>query len=372
MATLTAAEARHLKLASLLLDDPKAARSPLEVARWMGALQGQDLASVQWSFGVRSLGTTVAEVDAAFERGEVLRTWPMRGTVHAIPSEDARWMLTTCGLRALQGVEKRWERLGLTEATVKAAPGVLADALAGGKRLTRAECTQVLVDAGLHTASGHGYHLLWYSSQVGVTCVGPNEGKEQTFVLLDEWAPDQRELEGDAALAVLADRFVRGRGPVTRQDLAGWGGITQGDAKRGIAAAGEAITEVEVDGTAMLVATELLDRAGEVEAAHEPKRAWLLPGFDELVLGIKDRALILDPERFERVVPGSNGMFRATVVVDGCVVGTWQRTARKASVRIDIELFEKVTKTVRASIERAAGDYGTFVGSKAAPEITGP
>lgn len=342
----------------------------------MGALQGQDLASVQWSFGVRRPGSTLADVEAAFAAGEVLRTWPMRGTVHAIAPEDARWMLATCGVRALQGVEKRWERLGLDRSTCDAAAELLGDALAGGERLTRGACVELLTEAGLHTAPNHGYHLLWYASQIGVTCVGPNEGSEQTFVLLDEWAPVQRDLEGDEALAVLAIRFVRGHGPVTRQDLAGWAGITQADAKAGIAAAGDELVEVDVDGTPMVAAAALIDHQADVLAAHDPKDALLLPGFDELVLGVKDRSLILAAGDLDRIVPGSNGMFLATVVVDGRVVGTWRRTIRRTTrdprVDVDVELFERTTNAVRTRIARRAADYGAFHGLEARVEVTGP
>jgi hypothetical protein len=363
-------DARRLRLASLLLDDPSAARAPVDVARWLGALQAQDLASVRWSFGVRSAGSTATDVDAAFERGEVLRTWPMRGTVHAIVAEDARWMLATCGVRALQGVEKRWERLGLDRTIADRATAVLVDALTGGHRRTRAACVELLTEAGLHTASGHGYHLLWYASQVGATCIGPNEGNEQTFVLLDEWAPHQRALEGEEALAVLAERFVRGRGPVTRHDFAGWAGITQGDARRGLAAAGDALVEVPVavgaDEVPMHIAADLLDRAAAVAAAHDRRRAWLLPGFDELVLGVKDRSLILDDIPLERIVPGSNGMFRPTVVVDGRVVGTWRRTVKDtkqaATVEVQVEPFERLAKPTVASLGLAAERYGAFLG----------
>lgn len=374
MITISREDARRLRLASLLLDEPDAVRSPLEVARWMGALQAQDLASVQWSFGVRSKGMALTDVDAAFEGGEVLRTWPMRGTVHAIPAEDARWMLAIGTPRALQGVEKRWEHLGLDLATVEAAAALLHDELAGGRRLTRTACVERLVDAGLHTASGHGYHLLWYASQIGVTCIGPNEGNEQTFVRLDEWAPHQRDLDGDEALGVLAERFVRGRGPVTRQDLAGWVGITQGDAKRALAAAGDAIVELDVEGAPMHASAELVERASEVLAAHDRGRAWLLPGFDELILGVKDRSLSLGEHDLERIVPGRNGVFRPTVVVDGRVVGTWRRTLRRPkktpSVAIEVELFEAVPRAARRSIDAAAARYGEFHGCPATVTVS--
>jgi hypothetical protein len=33
---------------------------------------------------------------------------------------------------------------------------------------------------------------------------------------------------------------------------------------------------------------------------------------------------VLDPEFADRIVPGGNGMFRATVVAGGRIVGTWR------------------------------------------------
>jgi hypothetical protein len=358
-------EARRLRMASLLLAGGQD-RTPLEVATWFGAMQAQDLASAQWSLGVRLPGSTVADVDAAFERGEVLRTWPMRGTVHVVPAVDARWMLELCGPRALAGVERRWAQLGIDEGICKDATEVLRAALEGGNRLTRSACVDLLVEAGLHTATGHGYHLLWYASQVGVTCIGPQAGKEQTFVLLHEWAPDQRSLERDEALAELALRYVRSHGPTTRQDLAGWAGITQADAKRGIELAGDALAAVEVEGTAMVAAAELLDRAPAVLADHDPAKVWALPGFDELVLGFKDRSLVLPDAHKDAVVPGGNGMFRSTIVVDGQIVGTWSRTVRAKRIDVVAEPFGRLTKARRAGFERAARRYAGFLGTEAA------
>ena len=54
---------------------------------------------------------------------------------------------------------------------------------------------------------------------------------------------------------------------------------------------------------------------------------WLaLPGFDEYLLGFKDRSLMVDAAGMEAVIPGKNGVFRSTIVRDGRVVGTWKRT----------------------------------------------
>ncbi len=363
--------ARHLdpselldrRLASLLLSE-RIARRPGDVVEWFGAMQAQDLASGEWSFGVRSSGLTQAQVHQATVDREILRTWPMRGTVHFVPPRDAHWMLEVTGVRALAGAARRREQLGLSDATVDAAAEVLRQALRGGGCLTRAECVEHLVEAGLHTASEHGYHLLWYASQIGVTCIGPQRGKEQTFVLLDEGVPDPRVLDRDEALAVLALRYVRSHGPVTRHDLARWTGLTMGDTTRAIALAGDELEPVDVGGTEMVVAAGVLD-----DEARPSPDVLLLPGFDEYMLGYKDRAAMLTDEQFEMVVPGRNGVFKPTVVVDGRVAGTWSRKVRSAHVEVVVGPFRTLRRAAQRGLERAAGAYGEYLGLEARVSI---
>ena len=81
---------------------------------------------------------------------------------------------------------------------------LLAEALTGNKRLTRSQAAALFTAEGIDASGQRLYHLLWHSSQVGITCIGPTVDKEQTFVLLSDWAPDQRQLEGEEALAELA------------------------------------------------------------------------------------------------------------------------------------------------------------------------
>lgn len=351
------------RLESLLLDR-RTVRLPGEVVDWFGAMQAQDLASGEWSFGVRCVGLTQADVHQATVDRKILRTWPMRGTVHFVPPRDARWMLEVTGVRALAGAARRREQLGLSDATVDTAAEVLRQALRGGGCLTRAECVEHLVEAGLHTASEHGYHLLWYASQIGVTCIGPQRGKEQTFVLLDEWVPDPRVLDRDEALAVLALRFVRSHGPVTRHDLARWTGLTMGDTTRAIALAGDELEPVDVGGTEMVVAAGVLD-----DEARPSPDVLLLPGFDEYMLGYKDRAAMLTDEQFERVVPGRNGVFKPTVVVDGRVVGTWSRKVRAAHVDVEVTPFGRIPAAAQRGLDRAAAAYGEYLGLDARVSI---
>ncbi|GIJ80259.1 hypothetical protein Xph01_46910 [Micromonospora phaseoli] len=356
---LTGAEALALRMTSLRLrSHPTAAPagSVAEVVEWFGAMQAQDLASGMWSLGLRLPGSTQADVHGALERREALRTWPMRGTIHLVPARDARWLLELTGVRALSGAARRREFLGLTESEADRAADVLGSALAGGGRLTRAECVATLVAAGIDGAGQRGYHLLWYASQRGVTCIAPNVGTEQTFALLDEWAPGQHQLDQEEALATLALRYFRGHGPTTRQDFAGWTGLTATDAKRAIAAAGDELTTVLVDGVESVLHTPLLDAP-----RAEVDDVLTLPGFDEYLLGYKDRALMLDPEHKQAIIPGGNGVFQATVVIGGRVVGTWKRTLAKTRVTLTVAPLVDLDPARREQVEQALGRYAEFV-----------
>ena len=356
-------EALSLRMHSLLLHGRPGPR-PVDVAgvvTWFGAMQAQELGSALWSLGARLPGFTADDVQAALERREALRTWPMRGTLHLVPPRDARWMLELMGQAALADAARRRAYLGLSERDADRAVEVLGEALAGGRRLTRSQCVAALADAGIDPAGQLGYHLLWYASQRGVTCVAPNIGKEQSFVLLDEWVPDPHRPEREEALATMAVRYFRSHGPATRQDFAGWTGLAMADVRRGIAAAGEALAAVRVDDREMFLDPALLD--GDRTGATGDGPPWLaLPGFDEYLLGFKDRSLMLADEHKRAVLPGGNGIFQWTIVRDGRVIGTWRRTAGKTRVTVEVRPLVRLAAADRARIEAALQPYASFVG----------
>ncbi|GAB3939432.1 winged helix DNA-binding domain-containing protein [Micromonospora vulcania] len=356
---ITSTEALALRMTSLLLRPHPTVRpdSVAEVVEWFGAMQAQDLASGLWSLGARLPGRTLVDVQAALERREALRTWPMRGTVHLVPPADARWMLELTGVRSLAGAATRRAQLGLTDADADRALDVLGTALTGGGRLTRAQCLATLRAADLDTDDQRGYHLLWYASVRGVTCLAPNVGTEQTFALLDEWAPAANRLDREESLALLAHRYVRGHGPVTDREFAGWTGLTLTDARRGLAAAGDALRVVRVEGEPMYVDATLADTP-----PAPVDDVLTLPGFDEYLLGYRNRTLMLDAAHQQAVVPGNNGIFQATVVRAGRVVGVWRRRLGKTAVTVTIQPLAPLTGTERARVEQALARYADFLG----------
>ncbi len=328
----TGREAGLLRLAAQLLVGPGAA-GPLEAVRRLTALQGQDHPGAVTSVALRTAARSRSEVLAAMDAGEIVRSWPMRGTLHLTAAEDLPWMLDLLGARALAGAAKRRATLGLTADDVGRAGEAVVAALSGGRRLTRAELLAAIEAAGVAVTGQRGYHLLWFTAQSGLSCLGPTVEGEQQFVLLSEWVPEPRRPERDEALGELAGRFFAGHGPATVHDLARWSGLPVRDARAGLAAARGLLESTTVEGIEHFLDPATPERLAACDG--EARRALLLPGFDEFVLGYGDRSAVLDPEFATQIVPGNNGMFRPTVVADGRIVGTWRfegRGARRTAV----------------------------------------
>ncbi len=273
MPTLSPADVRRVRMASQRLVAQSVPAGPEAVVEWFGAVQAQDYEAALWALGVRLPGLRRAAVEAAVAGGAILRTWPMRGTLHFVAARDARWMLRTAGVRALRTSSQRWRMLGLDQQCADAAVEVFRGALEQTPLLTRSALLDALQAAGISAEGQRGYHLLWYAAQTGVTCVGPNQGGEQTFALLDTWAPQQRELDGDEALGEFALRYFRSHGPATMQDFQRWTGLTVAASRTGLAVAGDALIACQADGREVFADPAALDRSAANSAALDETAA---------------------------------------------------------------------------------------------------
>ena len=324
---------------------------PEEVVRWMGAMQAQDYGQAVWAIGLRTQSATLTGVERAIAEGKILRTWPMRGTIHFVPAQDAKWMVRLSAQRMIASGRRRREGLGLDETTLERGKQLFFDALNGGRRLTRAAMFTLLENAGIPPANQRGYHVLGYAALTGLICIGPMQGKQQTFVLLDEWAPGPRDFSGEEALAELARRYFASHGPATLYDFAWWAGLPLKDARLGAAAARPALSSAVAGEKEYWWAGDLPEQA----TADQPEDVQLLPGFDEYLLGYTDRSDVLDGGHAQKVVPGNNGMFRPMVVVNGQVSGAWKRTVKKKALEITLEPFTPLAaaeETIRAAAQR--------------------
>jgi hypothetical protein len=335
---------------------PAVFEKPGDVVRRLGAVQAQDYRGALWALGLRMQQALEADIEQAIARGEIIRTWPMRGTLHFVAPDDVRWMLALLTPRIMARAARRHTQLELDETTFARSEALFAKALRGGRQLTRSEMMAVLEQGGIATAGQRGYHVLGWAAQSGSICFGPRQGKQDTFVWLDDWLPPGKTPGRDEALAELAHRYFAGHGPATIQDFMWWSGLPAAEARAGLAMVEAQLAHEVVEGQ-----TCWFSPAPSIPNPAS-STAYLLPAFDEYLLGYKDRSAVLDPAYATRVVPGANGMFKPIIVLDGRVVGAWQRTLRKTKVLVKFDPFEPLDPAQLEAAAAAAKPYGRFLG----------
>jgi hypothetical protein len=338
-------------LLSQQLDRPELS-TPQQVVHWLGGVQAQDDAGAKWSIGLRLPGTTETSVEQAIAKAAIVKTWAFRGTLHFINAADVAWLTALLAPTIIAGNARRYKQLGLDEADFTKSHEIIEKALVRDGQLTRAQIAAALEAGGVSAAGQRAPYLLQRASLDGLIGHGRPQGREATFVLLREWIAPGRKLSGEEALAEVATRYITGHGPATVQDFAWWSGLAVAEARRGLAAVTSSFVCLRAKGKE-LWAAEAFEPAAPTPAAY------LLPPFDEYLLGYKDRSQALEPGQAKKVNAGG-GMPKPTIVLNGRVIGVWQRAAKKGAVHVTGESFRSLSEEERALIEEAASRFGRF------------
>lgn len=346
----------RLRLVAQEVHKPSA-DGPLGAVSQLTAMQGQDLPGVLWSIGLRTPGATEVDVRSAFDRRELVRSWPMRGTLHVSTPDDLRLILPLSRHRLETTFATRRRELGIdAQDVVDATDAALANL--PGRPMVRKELFAAFEAVGQSTSGQRGAHLIGAIAHAGLICLGPFVGREQAFVLLDEWAPAGREIpDRDDALDEVALRYYLGHGPATAADLAWWANLTLTDVRAAIARVEHRLATLTVGSTTYYASPELVGHASTVPGARS---VHLLPGFDENLLGYTDRSAALAVAHSPLIVPGNNGMFKSTIVAGGRVIGTWSRVEKPKSIQLTAHPFTELGSSARSALSGAARRYGRF------------
>ncbi|MBT2485211.1 MULTISPECIES: winged helix DNA-binding domain-containing protein [unclassified Microbacterium] len=327
------------------------AKTVEEAAGQLVAVQSQDFTAGRWALAVRTRGgPRLSDVDAAFDRGELVRAWTMRGTLHTVRARDLGWILEVTAGRQRQQAASRHRQLGIDDDVVAAAVAALTPALRQGG-LTRAEIFEILAGIGIDPGGQRGIHLLFTLTIDGLICQGPvvaRDGvtREQRFVLVAEHVREQEH--PDDPLAELFLRYIVGHGPAGVTDFAWWSGLTLGQSREAAGRAAPRLLEI-ADG--LFVAPERPRRAPGAASVHA------LGAFDEYYISYADRTTVCAPEYLSAVGPGKNGMVRATLVENGRVIGCW--THATASQGASPELFQPPAD--EAAVAAALARFARFI-----------
>lgn len=153
-------------------------------------------------------------------------------------------------------------------------------------------------------------------------------------------------------------RYLAAFGPASLADMTSWSGVTNLK-KPLLDLGGELVTYRNESGALLYDLTGLDIMPPDVSA---PVR--FLPGFDNALLGHKDRTRIIS-DRHRAAIATPNGLFASTFLVDGFVAGIW----RVQEEELQLAAFDRLGASVREEVEQEAARLAPFWTGEALPVV---
>ena len=334
------------RLRNQLITKP-GSRRPEKIVAWHGAVQAQEYGPAKWGLALRSSPSpTDAAVERALRQGRILRTHVLRPTWHFVTPADIRWMLELTGPAVLRRMSGYDRQLGLDPSIMTRAVAVVERALGDIGDLTRRELGAELERAGLPGRTSHLAHIMMNAELQGAICSGPSRGKQSTYALLGDRAPNARRMQREEALAELTRRYLRSHGPATARDYVWWSGLKTSDAKRGLEMV--RARSMEVNGLKYWTLNSAARMGSSSKAGVH-----LLPVYDEYLVAYRDLQAVARPA----YVLGS---FQHALVIGGQVAGSWRTSAGPSGVEVNVTPHRRLTPTERRRLAQAAARYERF------------
>ena len=104
-------------------------------------------------------------------------------------------------------------KLGLDPTLFSKSNAAIEKALEGHGSLTRQGLKGILADIGIMTDVQRLAHIIMQAELEGLICSGPMQGRQHTYVLVDERVRESRALTREQSLAELARRYFGSHGP---------------------------------------------------------------------------------------------------------------------------------------------------------------
>jgi hypothetical protein len=340
-----------------------------DVVGWLGAVQAQDVPGALWAIAQRLVAEHAAGIDElsiAMDDGRISRTHALRPTWHFLVPSELRWIQALTGPRVHQANGTMYRRLGLGPDEFRRGDAAIADALRGGRALTRDELAVAVARTGIDvTDSLVITHLAMHAELEGLIVNGPRRGKQATYALVDERIAAAPPVDPADALRELTIRYFRSHGPAVVHDMAWWSGLTVGSVREGIELAGSRLEGRRVDGKEYWAAAGAFDpEPGLVPEPH----VLLLPKYDEALASYRDYGPMMD-EALPRARSAGDVLGGHIVVRDGFVVGGWRRALERDRVRVTVTLLVGLSAAELDALEAAAERYAAFVGLPARLEV---
>src|SRR5690348_5672347 len=271
-ATTTWRQLAALRLQRQHLEDRAPRARMLTVVHDHVAVQAQVIGSAELAVHARVEGLERDAIKRALWSDRTLvKTWAMRGTLHLVATDELAELVAALGTR-INWTREVWLRyFQVTKAEMLALQDAIGEVLSD-QPMTRAALGKAVADRlgddafAERVSSGWGTFLKPAAGR-GLLCFGPDDGRNVTFVDPRAWLHMDMPEPSEEALGAVIERQLHAFPGSSKGELARWWGV-QGGAplRKPIASLGDSVTELDAEGTKVLVLT----RDIETLAATEP------------------------------------------------------------------------------------------------------
>ena len=328
-------------------------------------LHAQVLSSAELTLWARVDGLEPGAVARAlWEERTLIKTWAMRGTLHALPAAELPLWVAAQGTLRPRHHAPSWQRyFGVTGEEADALLAAIPRALDGRilKREELADEVAALTGAahlGEKLREGWGA-LLKPSAARGDLCFTPSAGQNVRFARPDQWLGRWESVETDDAVREVVRRYLAAYGPATREEFARWFGTTSPAQAEGlIKGLGEEVARVEVEG---MPAWLLAEHVAAITQTAPSDTVRLLPAFDHYVVAApRDTPAVLPAAGKDRVYR-PQGWLSPVLLVDGRLAGVWRHERGRDRLVVRIEPFAALPTAQRRAAEEEAARLASYL-----------
>lgn len=326
-------------------------KSAVSMIQWFDAVQAQEYAQTKWGLGLRLPHIKDDDIEKDFTEGKIIRTHLLRPTWHFVAAQDIRWLLTLTAPRVNTANAYMYRQLELDSKVFNRCNDILIETLRGGKQLTRDTINEEFQKNKI-IAKGHRLsYIMMYAELAGIICSGARQGNQFTYALLGERILATNSLSKDEALAELTKRYFLSRGPATIKDLSTWSGLTLTDCRKGVEIVKSLFNREMVENQEYFFPLT-------ASTKKQFQKIYLLPIYDEFIMGYKDRSAITVFKNNNN--PASASYYDSMIIFEGQIIGTWKRTIVKKSIDIEFEFFRPLDKNQTNALEKAFNRLAAF------------
>lgn len=335
-----------------------------EIVGRLCGVQAQVASAAEVALGVRQAEPRSDALRRGLEDRVLVKTWAMRGTLHAVRSSEVASYLSLIA-SARTWTKPVWQRsFGATPKDVAALVEAVSTILDGAV-LTRDELVTALVSDGRFSGmeeqlrSGWGALLKPLAWQ-GALCYGPSQGTKVTFTRPASLLPDWKGLpDPDEAAPTVIASYLGAYGPATPELFDAW--LSRNSLRKTVLRAwfadmGDDLTEVRVEGHSAYMLSEHADDLADCAPSTSVR---LLGAFDQYVLGPGTKATEMLPATHRGKVSRAAGWISPVLVDGGRITGVWDLTDGEVVVSLFPDADKPSGKALESEVEHIARVNGT-------------